>query len=364
MSSEYDVRKLDNALRIIGQNETLRTSFVAECKAVEKLLAYPGGSVRDDITGSIVDALHGDVGILRKRLSSGILFDFYYRSKIARDFVMSDPEVPDHVWEPQTTKLLLHLSTRAKDVIVGGAYFGDHVVLIAKQLLNTDGTCHAFEPNVEQARMLIHNIEINDLHNVKVSQMALWDQDAGRVRLVGEDAFASPEAVIEGSEFALEGNETCGTITIDTYLKEQNIKQVDLIMLDIEGGEYKALQGASGQLCLSREDAPSIVFEIHRNYVDWSSGLEETEIVKYLSSFGYQVFAVRDFHSNYDMGDRPIEIIAPKDTYLEGPPHGFNVVAVKDISILQGKHFRMCRGVSPKLLFHKDPSLHHPMDGL
>ena len=364
MNNEYNLGKLYNAIKIIGRNETLRANLITECKTIESLLDYPYGSIRDDITGPIVDALHSDVGVIRKELSSGILFDFHYKSKIARDFIMSNPEAPDHVWEPQTTKLLLYLSMQAKDVIVGGAYFGDHVILMAKQLINSNGICHAFEPNPDQARMMIHNMQINDLDNVRVCQMALWDQDANRVRLLGDDAFASSEAVIETSESALEREETYETITIDSYLKEQSIKQVDLIMLDIEGAEYKALQGASQQLSLPKDYVPNIVFEIHRNYVDWSNGLENTEIVKYLSSFGYQVFAVRDFHSNYDMGHKPIEIIPPEDTYLEGPPHGFNMVAVKDISILQNSRFKMCHGVSPKLLLHKDPSKHHPTDGL
>ena len=39
-------------------------------------------------------------------------------------------------------------------------------------------------------------------------------------------------------------------------------------------------------------------------------------------------------------------------------------VAVKDLALLQNERFRLCRGVSPKLLLHKDPALHQPVGGL
>lgn len=103
------------------------------------------------------------------------------------------------------------------------------------------------------------------------------------------------------------------------------------------------------------------MFEVHRHYVDWSNGLENAEIIQLLQGFGYSVFAVRDFNSNVDMAGRPIELIPVDEVYLEGPAHGFNMVAVKDPSLLQGADFSVCHGVSPKLLWHRDPALHHPL---
>ena len=41
-----------------------------------------------------------------------------------------------------------------------------------------------------------------------------------------------------------------------------------------------------------------------------------------------------------------------------------NMVAVKDPSRFEGAGYKIVRQVSPKLLRHKDPALHHPTDGL
>jgi hypothetical protein len=132
-------------------------------------------------------------------------------------------------------------------------------------------------------------------------------------------------------------------------------------MLDIEGLEYSVLEGAENQLNLSTQETPIIVFEVHRSYVDWSNGLQNTEILQYLGEFGYSVFAIRDYNSNVDMTNLPIEIIPSGRVFLEGPPYGFNMVAVKDISVFNSDSFKLCYDVSPKLLKHKDPNLYQPM---
>ena len=151
------------------------------------------------------------------------------------------------------------------------------------------------------------------------------------------------------------------TTTIDAYATANAIGGAGVIMLDLEGGELPVLRGAEEQLSLH---APHLVFEVHRSYIDWSAGLQNSEIARYVSSFGYTIFAVRDFQSNYDLGGRPIELVPIETVYLDGPPHGFNLLAVKDTAIIDDEIFRITPNVSPKLLLHRDPRLHHPAGGL
>ena len=132
--------------------------------------------------------------------------------------------------------------------------------------------------------------------------------------------------------------------------------------MDIEGSELHALKCAEKFLLQPKGVAPNIIFEVHRYYVDWSKGLENSDIVKYLTKFGYHVYALRDFQSNVPMAKCKIELIEPKDVYLKGPPHGFNMLAVKDKSILKPSLFRFVKKVSPKLPLHKDPALHWPTE--
>ena len=354
MPTQQDTDRLHQALACIGRNQTLREEFLALCRKAETVLSEDNVSVRDEVTAPIIDALHDDVGILHRRLDSGIEFAFLYRSKIAREMVMAPEAEPDHLWEPQTTKLLLHLSEGRKDVLVGGAYSGDHAILMADRLRKSGGRLHAFEPNSDQLRMLKHNAESNGLTNIVFNRLGLWRGSGGNLRLVGDDSFARVVAC-EASEGGF------STITIDDYAKREDIEALDLIMLDIEGAELAALEGARSFLQQPQGQAPNIVFEVHRSFVDWSDGLRNTPIVSLLLDAGYSVFAVRDFNANVPMRGMPIELVTLDSVYLEGPPHGFNMLAVKDQAVLTDDIFRICEGVSPKLLLHRDPALHHPL---
>jgi FkbM family methyltransferase len=349
--------KLPAALKSIAANEAWRQAFIRHLLAFEKDAATPGVDVREEITGPFVDALYGEDEVVRKTLSNGVTLEFLYRSKIARDFVMSEPEVPDHAWEPQTSRILVDLAKGAKEVVIGGAYFGDHAILIAREIAGSGGRVHAFEPNNEQRHMLQRNAALNGLTNIVPRPEGLWNDSSTTLKLVGYDSFAAAE-VAEG------GDDAFRTVTIADYLRANDVGRLDLIVIDIEGAELAALQGAETFLDRPAGEAPNVLFEVHRHYVDWTDGLENTAIVRFLTDRGYQVFALRDFNSNYDLSGKPIELIPLGAIHLEGPPHGFNMVAVKDPAVLSGPLYSVVRDVSPKLLRHKDPALHHPFGGL
>lgn len=346
--------KLQKALQMLGGNKSLRDELIGWLMRAEAQINYPDGSVRDDITGPIVDSLHTETDLYEKELFDGTRFTFLFRTKIARDFLMSRQPKPNHVWEPQTTKLLLKLAQGTKgDVLVGGAYFGDQAILLAKLIQREGRQLHGFEPNLEQAEMFAQNVKLNKLGNVKIQRLGLWSQSSVKLKLDGFDSFAN--AVI-----ATDDEGAFQTVTIDDYITSENCT-LSLIHIDIEGAELAALKGA--QKCIE-SSRPDILFEVHRSYVDWSNGLENTEICQFLAKFGYHLFAIRDFNSHIDMGDAPVELIPVSKVYLDGPPHGFNMLAIHDINRLSSFPYIILENVSPKLLLHKEPKLHHPSYGL
>ena len=202
--------KINDALYNIGRNKKIRSKFINFLKNSEKHLSHKG-SKRDEIIGPIVDALHNDNDTYTKLISGGLKIKFFYRSKIAREFLLSNSKKPSHIWEPQTTKLLLYLSKNLyDDVLIGGAYFGDQAILISKNIYSRSGTVHCFEPNEEQNKMLNNNIKINHIKNIKVNKYGLWSQSKKRLKLVGYDSFAN-------SILAPYSKNGFQTITIDEY---------------------------------------------------------------------------------------------------------------------------------------------------
>lgn len=333
--------------------EEMRSRVLSAIHSVENNAPYiEGFNLREQVTGPIVDSLYSDGEVLTKTLSTGIKLSFRYTSKIARDFAMSAQPEPDHAWEPQTTKLLLHLAKNVEHAVVGGAYFGDQAIPLA-HVMAPVGLCHCFELDAKNAQMIQTNAEQNGLNNVRVTMLGLWSEPNLTLSLSGpQDSHAAPVVDVRGE---------LKTTTIDHYCQTAGIKRLGLIMLDIEGGEFEALKGARHYLSMDADGAPSVIYEIHRSYVDWSNGLRRTEIVSFLEGFGYRQYAVRDYQGNVPMDGRPIELVELDDIYLEGPPHAFNIVAIKEPALLNDRNIRICRGVSPKLLFHRDPALHAPL---
>jgi len=347
--------QIEQSLKVIGKNEYLRNKFIGFIREVESTLPN-NGTVRETVTKHLVDAMFEKDDYVIKPIQNGIKYKFLtgIQSKIAREFLLSKPEIPEFAWEPQTTKLLLYLAQSAQNVFIGGAYFGDQAIPIAKRIQENKGHVYAFDLNERQIEILRDNAKLNELDNIVAEVKGLWNNSETFLNISDADdlAFATPAPDAHSSN----------TTTIDDYVEKNNISSVDLIMIDVEGSEYNILQGARKQLERSK-GYPNIVFEIHRSYVDWSNGLANTDLLKFLKSYGYHIFSIRDFQANFDMKGKPIELILPEETYLEGPPHGFNMLAVKDANLLKNDLFRFCKNVSPKYIVHKDPRLHHPQDG-
>ncbi len=359
-STTPDPIGLGDALAYAGLDERVRMELFELLRRAEADAPEPD-RFRDHVRWPLVAAALRDVGQHRITLADGLIFDIGTDSRIEKALLLSDRAHPDHVWEPQTTKLLTRLASRSEHAVVGGAYIGDHVLPMARRL-RTTGRVHAFEPMEHPYRRLLHNIAINDIRNVVANRMGLWDEGDVSLEITGALALATSAPYLDGNGPAA-GADVVPSVTISEYLAGQHVSRLDLIMLDTEGGEERALRGALGFLSQPPGQAPNIVFEVHRDYVDWTSGLAGTSLVSLLREHGYLVFAVRDIHGNRAMDGQPIEVVPVDDCYTDGPPHGFNMLAMKQSALISELDLCVVPGVSPKLIVDKDPALHHPTGG-
>lgn len=331
----------------LQQNAKFKSLFIESLIEYENKCGYPESSVRDTITGPLADELFSGEKFT-KELDNGLKMTFVYNSKIAREFLLSQPAIPNHVWEPQTTKLLLHFSGNAENVIIAGAYFGDQAIPVANNIRKSGGICHTFEPNKNNSDLIIENAKLNGLTNVLINNLALWNKSDEKLIFEGEDALASTVEAKTADANVLH------TITIDDYCSRQKTGKVDLLMIDVEGSEIKVLQGAVEML---KKNKPVVVFETHSLYDDWSNGLENSHSALLLKDLGYEVFAVREFHQNIDTASMPIELLPLERTFCETPPHhGFNMLAVPLKEMIQNDLFKIVYDLSPKLILTKtDP---------
>jgi len=123
-----------------------------------------------------------------------------------------------------------------------GAHVGQYT-LIACQRVGSDGQVHSFEPDPETFSCLADNIRMNRLRNVQINRLALFSE-----RREMKFFLHSPEYMGGNSLWSEPGgwsgpsfNVQCDTF--DSYVRQHAISKIDLIKVDVEGGEVDLLMG-------------------------------------------------------------------------------------------------------------------------
>jgi FkbM family methyltransferase len=184
-----------------------------------------------------------------------------------------------------------------------GAYHGIYSVVAAKRL-GSQGHVTAFEPSARERRRLGLHLQMNGCH-VSVEPYAVTSE-AGSFRFFTvASGFTSMNSLVYPPTDNPVSETNVDGICLDQYLATIGIAKVDLIKLDIEGGELDAFRGARHTLEVIR---PLIICEV----LDWVTlpwGYPARAIVESLNSLDYQWF---DFCENGSLA-----VHAERDEYPE-----------------------------------------------
>jgi FkbM family methyltransferase len=150
-------------------------------------------------------------------------------------------------FERFTTELFTAALRPGMIVLDIGAYVG-HYSLLAARLVGPEGRVFAFECHPVSFRFLQHNIAINKRHGTVVAVQKAVAHRSGAMPffLRGGDTTMSSLWQADRAKQTVEVDCT----TIDEMFVEE---QVDVIKLDIEGGEIQALRGMEQTLARAKE---------------------------------------------------------------------------------------------------------------
>lgn len=167
---------------------------------------------------------------------------------------------------------------------------GSHVGIFtvkASRLVGSSGVVYAFEPEPENFMLLKRNVALNRALNVKTFNKAVSSQN-GMLYL-----YVHPiETTWSSVQYAKEGTiqMSVPSITLDQIMQNDDIQEVDLLKIDVEGHELEVLRGANRFLDICKH----IAMETHER----EGGPPNSQITEALKEHGFKVQLVR--YSDFD----------------------------------------------------------------
>lgn len=185
-----------------------------------------------------------------------------------------------------------------KDAVVFdiGGNFGFMALQYAQKV--PEGKVYSFEPTHYALSKFKRNLELNPELSKRINVVNAYVSDEDKNQ---SDIQAFSSWRIDTLKQTNEGNrhpvhlgiekqsEGVGSITLDSFCENNDIKAIDFIKIDTDGHEVYVLKGAAKTITKYR---PTIVFEVGK-YVMTEKGIDFTFYLDYFGKNNYELFDVR-----------------------------------------------------------------------
>lgn len=179
-----------------------------------------------------------------------------------------------------------------------GANIGIFSLAVAKH--NSKVKVHAFEPIPLNACLFQASLLLNEIESVKLNQSCVGDY-VGDVEfsLASDSAYSS---IHDTGRLPETKKIQTSVTTLDSYLHANNIANIDIMKIDVEGAEKLVLDGAKGIFSAHLMKPRLVLMELYdQNFGRFGTSI--VEVVSQMKSFGYSPFFLKDgikidFHPN------------------------------------------------------------------
>lgn len=210
-------------------------------------------------------------------------------------------------YEKKITLLFEKFIKEGMTVFDVGANVGVHTLTMSR-LVGDSGKVIAVEPHPLIANRLRDNVNLNNVKNVVIKELALSDS-LGEMILYGMEDSCPHHGVAsfykQHSEF-LKEEISVSVLTLDAFVNQLNLERVDFLKIDTEGNDMRVLLGGRAVIEKFR---PIILLEYDK--VGWGYA-------------GHTIESFRDFFENLDyilktIDDKSLDHLLDFDNILAIP---------------------------------------------
>jgi FkbM family methyltransferase len=172
-----------------------------------------------------------------------------------------------------------------------------YITAVGASLVGKKGRVYTFEPVPEYSLMLRNLAELNKGYNIVVNQFALSDRVGQEKIYVRDDSNIGANTIISGliDKKEIKATIPINTLRLDEYIEKENIENIKVIKIDVEGFEYPVLLGLKNFLIKCRIGGlsvpPLIICEICPPACEFL-GYKLEELFEYMAQFNYFPFSI------------------------------------------------------------------------
>jgi FkbM family methyltransferase len=224
-----------------------------------------------DIDGEVIAVVNRKVSIPRSKGFS-IVVEEKASDGISAALLSNNYKLPYHY------NMLLDLAPSGGRVVDLGAHIGTFSLYAA-----TNGyEVISVEASPRNAALLNASMLRNGFEKMKIVSAAVSDHLGSLVFFEDGPRGAIANPIMNDYRAV-----TVPAVTVDSLLSDFDLEHVDLIKMDIEGSEVKAIQGMLG--LLSSEKAPCLLFESNGHTLNFF-GMSPRDLISSLEAFDYKCY--------------------------------------------------------------------------
>ena len=204
---------------------------------------------------------------------------------------------------------LLRLGAGKNVIIDVGVNLGATLMNFAR--CSPTGVIIGFEPDEKNFRKAERNLDLNNFGNVELYRNGLGAETATVKLFKVNPANQGMNRIFDDRETSIEKDlayEKIEIIRLDDFVNEHQVDRIDLIKIDVEGYEFKVLQGAEQSLLRYR---PILFIELDDENLKAQNDSAEL-LISFLKKIGYTIYRAdnkQEVKLNSEFGNCHFDIV-------------------------------------------------------